>query len=282
MTYPNSIGCEIPENEKSPVHPIHNVELPLERENYDFSELHEYLVVTDSVTEVDRLFLDGDYRQHIIQHILGWIDMNTKHTECNDCYMLWSIPLEEAAENYDDYFKRYTTYRVKGYPSIIEGNSIFITEVLSEGETDDYLSSLVEQDKQSQNSYAVELGDFTYNSETNELYGERKYAKNKVSLTLLSNHNSQTEVIEVFETFWNHRRSWDYKFKEAVYSYLLDSISNLSSTPATEVKRTIKMVSVVMDDDKNFTVEYSVGVFQGGRSVLVEGNLESGIECIET
>ena len=313
MEYPYKIGIPMPDELK---------------DRYE-TEPHEYLVasrceyLTGSIHSVEYGDHDGGTptKKIIYAHadIVGYVDLTANITKRRKEWMWmqftayypcppspWGLTKEESDaqnaeyERIQEIFQPNKIYRVKGLPPISRPDlkpfnneahmqSIYVLEVLFEGEENDFLQNLLDMWYNPVTLHSEEFGDMVLDKDLMWFSVEKEWRKKPfyIRLKLQNENEDASEGLAMLEQFWKKKAPWDKKLRAFAAKQLLALANDWASSDDEHPGRVwtedsfakaLKNESLVMDTDGSFEMWYDDGGIFFGHAVVVYGDIHNGIK----
>ena len=264
------------------------------------SEAHEYLLAAGGGnTSASRPKGQGYWGASA--PILGNIDLTNGKKSSQKASAQWALTEGEyESRGYFEFFKQGVIYKVKGLPpKLMEGDSFFnnpfrmggvyVLEILEKGVQDEFLQGLINDFNTPVVIHSKLFGDMTLERSLGWFEGRGNWLGETVDVSISCEDKAEAEklLVRLEEMFENVQR-WDDEIRtfaargltELANDWLMDTVEDDEEQPPeiteADFSRRIKIVSIELDEDGEFTVFFDDDDMFLGHSVVVYGDLENG------
>lgn len=264
------------------------------------SEAHEYLMAVGGGNTSASRPKGQDY-WGASAPILGNIDLTNGKKSSQKASAQWALTEGEyESRGYFEYFQQGVIYKVKGLPpKRLEGSSIvnnpfrmggvYVLEILEKGVQDEYLQGLINDFNTHVVIRSKLFGEMTLERSLGWFEGSGNWLGETVDVSISCEDKAGAEklLVRLEEMFENAER-WDDEIRtfaaggltELANDWLMDTVENDEEQPPeiteADFSRRIKIVSIELDEDEEFTVFFDDDDMFLGHSVVVYGDLENG------
>lgn len=278
-------------------------------ENVDknfLAEEKEFLVMTVGGTYGSKIG-DKDYWNKSID-ILGYIEVDTGRTSSIKSSLNWSVEDYKSDNNFK---KGDIIYRIKGrLPKLLDGektwlnnehrmSSLYVTEIISENEKNEFLENLLTEYRKEVFINSKIFGKLILDKrlERYETENDVEWCGDNIKISLNSEDDDADEMLAIAEEFYNNRQEWNRKIRNFVAHEMtelandwLESEYDDESDEETEtiheitekdfVER-ITTCDISFDSNGDFSVFYDDDDMFWGHTIIVHGNVKTGLESAE-
>ena len=279
------------------------VEFPMPEDIRDLytEDEHEFLIAVSDGYYGGDVYSDESLHEAQFE-ILGKIDLTTGKKIKGRGSASWIAAKYPNTVEYNNYFDKVndsvkeivhpkTIYRVKGYAPIdpvnkplyffLERhmNGLYISEILSFGEQDEFLQSILDMYFTKKSITSPVLGELVFNPDLMWYSAKKRLQRKQVELTLSVNDicDDIQSGLEALESFWSNKESWNERLKKYAAEYLLDMAEDWSDSEISEEEfiSKIRLTDIGFKNDGSFLAYYSDGKFFKGHSIEIRGNIDS-------
>lgn len=263
-------------------------------------EAHEYLLaVGGGNTSASRP--KGQEYWGASAPILGNVDLTGQKKSSREASAQWALTEGEyESREYFGYFEQGVIYRVKGLPpKHLEGSSIvnnpfrmggvYVLEILEKGVQDEFLQGLINDFNTPVVIRSKLFGDMTLDRSLGWFEGRGNWLGETIDVSISCEDKAEAEklLVRLEEMFENAER-WDDEIRtfaaggltELANDWLMDTVEDDEEQPPeiteADFASRIKIVSIELDEDAEFTVFFDDDDMFLGHSVVVYGDLENG------
>ena len=264
---------------------------------YFYEDTHEFLVAVGGGSTSGSTF--DKERMVATIPILGYIDLDTGKESGIRSNMKFVINEEErASKNYFKYFEQGKIYRIKGLLPRPLGNELdtelrlsrlYVREIISEGESNDYLKGLFDKYNTVITVTSEILGVMTLDKRYEYYSGYADWMGKEIEVTI-NDCDEEYDVsgdLKLAEQFFRNQVEWDKKLREFAAHELTDKANDWAKEAVkpgekpeeiteADFARRIKMVSVEFGDYGAFTIYFGDDDMFWGHCVTVYGSIEDG------
>ena len=163
-------------------------------------------------------------------------------------------------------------------------NGLYISEILSFGEQDEFLQSILDMYFTKKSITSPVLGELVFNPDLMWYSAKKRLQRKQVELTLSVNDicDDIQSGLEALESFWANKESWDERLKKYAAEYLLDMAEDWSDREISEEEfiSKIRLTDIGFKNDGSFLAYYSDGKLFKGHSIEIRGNIDSGPDSV--
>ena len=264
------------------------------------SEAHEYLLAVGGGNTSASRPKGQDY-WGASAPILGNIDLTNGKKSSQKASAQWALTEGEyESRGYFEYFQQGVIYKVKGLsPKLMEGDSFFnnpfrmggvyVLEILEKGVQDEYLQGLINDFNTPVVIHSKLFGEMTLDRSLGWFEGRGKWLGETVDVSISCEDKAEAEklLVRLEEMFENAER-WDKDIRTfaageltgLANDWLMDTVEDDEEQPPeiteADFASRIKIVSIELDEDAEFTVFFDDDDMFLRHSVVVYGDLENG------
>ena len=186
-------------------------------------------------------------------------------------------------------------------PKLMEGDSFFnnpfrmggvyVLEILEKGVQNEFLQGLIDKYTKPVSISSKVFGKMTLDKQLGWYEGKADWLGERISVYISCEEKSEAQkTLKKLEEMYSQAQKWDKEFRECAAKeltelandWLMDSVEDDEEQP-TEITRSdfarrIKIESIELDDEGEFTVFFGDDDMFRGHSVVVYGSLENGAE----
>ncbi len=241
--------------------------------------------------------------------ILGYINLETgKKSDVMANVTFVPTKEEQEIRAYFDEFNKLMVYKVRALaPKFIENaepwvnnemrmSGLYVLEMLSANVPNEFLDGLIEKYKTPVVIKTQNYGEMTLNKDLHNFEGECDWLGEKAKLffDVESGQENADEALAHMDVFYKNLDDWDKRMREFAAKELTDLANEWQSSDCeldedgnpinyTEITKAdfvekLSIDSMEMDGEGNFTVFYYDGGLFFDHSIVVDGDLENGIE----
>ncbi|MDE6501414.1 MAG: DUF2262 domain-containing protein [Ruminococcus sp.] len=265
-------------------------------ENIDtryLKEEKEFLVLCHYCPEIASVVFGKDYYDMTVS-TLGYIETATGRTSEEYSFIRWV----DCCNPKEKHFKKDGIYRIKGRlpDKNHEKNtrcmgSLYVTEVISENERNDFLEKLWKEYKREVSVNSEIFGKMVLHKELKRYLSYIKWNGTEIPFIMYVEKNESAEnTLSLMEDFYNNLADWDKKFHELITEKCSEFMEELK--PHLEEYGS----EIVEDLEKNFSENFIINdvEFRANgdfcvqyedentilNSIIISGNIQKGIKEI--
>ncbi|MBD5159684.1 MAG: DUF2262 domain-containing protein [Ruminococcus sp.] len=239
------------------------------------SEEKEFLVIC--VSE-DYGYERGDYWEKNVD-ILGYVETETgSKSNIKGCLIYADRDFEDC------FFDNEKIYRIKGRLSKSSDNDIYVTEIISENEKNDFLTDLLTEYRKEVFVISAVLGKLILNKELNWFETTVDWCGKNAGFSV---NNNIDENITDAEEFYRNRHEWDKKAREYASESLIELANDWKYSEVEndddfveitekEFAERLEINDIAFYADGNFNIYYADDDMFWGHTVIVSGNIRTG------
>ena len=264
-------------------------------------EAHEYLIAAGGGnTSASRP--KGQEYWGASAPILGNIDLTNGKKSSQKASAQWALTEGEyESRGYFEYFKQGVIYKVKGLPpKLMEGDSFFnnpfrmggvyVLEILEKGVQDEFLQGLIDEFNKPVVIHSKLFGDMTLDRSYGWFEGSGNWLGETVDVDIsCEDENDAKKLLPKLEEMFENAERWDKDIRTFAAGELTELANDwldaenededgeqLPEITEEDFARRIKIVSIELDEDAEFTVFFDDDNMFLRHSVVVYGDLENG------
>lgn len=229
---------------------------------------------------------------------LGCVCLNDQRKSDQRGRIKWRITNEDAdARAFAKQFETLTVYRIKGLLPKQDADAplqtIYVTEILAQGEQDDFLDGVLAAYQTVVTLHSDLLGDLTLDREMEWYEGEAEFCGTTIQVTLSSEDTDAdlTAALRQMEAFFAAQEKQNTMLRQFAAKELTELANDWAydafegdegeeppEITEEEFAERLEPESVGFEPDGSYTFYFGDGDFFGGHSVTVYGNVKSGPE----
>lgn len=222
----------------------------------------------------------NDYWEMVVD-ICGYVETATGCTNNLKCCLTY------ANKDFEDcFFSNENIYRIKGRLMKSSDGAIYVTEIISENEKNEFLENLLTEYKKEVSINSEVLGKLILNKDLNYFGTTVDWCGKNVGFSINDNID---ENLSVAEELYRNRHEWDRKAREFASKYLTDNANDWKYSEVEneedfveitekEFAERLEINDISLYNDGNFTIYYADDDMFWGHSVIVDGNIKTGFE----
>ncbi|MDE6833257.1 MAG: DUF2262 domain-containing protein, partial [Ruminococcus sp.] len=199
--------------------------------------------------------------------------------------------LDWCVEDYksDDNFKKDGIYRIKGRLSKSCDNNIYVTEIISENEKNDFLENLLTEYKKEVSVNSAVLGKLILDKKLNwyKTESDIEWCGGMAGFSISCKQDNINEILPVAENFYRNRHEWDIKARKYASGSLTELANDWQYQEAEDENEVIEITEkefaerleindISFYSDGNFDIYYADDDMFWGHTVIVSGNISTG------
>ena len=265
------------------------------------SEAHEYLLaVGGGNTSASKA--KGQKYWGASAPILGNVDLTSGKKSSQRSSAQWALTDSEyESREYFNYLKQGGIYRVKGLPpKLMEGDSFFnnpfrmggvyVLEILEKGVQDEFLQGLIDEFNKPVVISSKLFGNMTLERSYGWFEGRGNWLGETIDVDIsCEDENDAKKLLPKLEEMFENAERWDKDIRTFAANELTELANDwldaenededgeqLPEITEEDFARRIKIVSIELDEDAEFTVFFDDDNMFLRHSVVVYGDLENG------
>lgn len=234
-----------------------------------------------------------------IQYFLAYIDLETNELKTGDGRICWLLTEEDCMSHgtgfpYD--FETGTIYRLQVRElidkTVPEGglasayNKFMLVKVVEKQVQNDELLSVLKEYRAPVKIIDKELGEFTLDKDYGLFQGNLKWLHGEISVSLAAdedNKRSCNGAIEILRSMVNRQIQKDIEFRTYAAEELTDLANEWSQDEDVKITMSdfitkINLSALDISHEGEFTAYYSDGDMFYGHTIIVSGNITTGID----
>lgn len=271
---------------------------------YFHAEEKEFLVMTVGGT-YGSCIGDENYWTKSID-ILGYIEVESGRTSSIKSYLKWSVRDSKSDKNFK---KGDIIYRIKAkLPKLIDDeeswvnnekrmSSLYVTEIISKNEKNEFLENLLTEYRKEVSINSKIFGKLILDKgiEHYETENDVEWCGDNIKISLNSGNDNAEELLAIAEEFYKNRQEWNKKIREFAAHEMTELANDWleSEYDEDEENETVHEITekdfaeriltcdISFDSNGDFSVFYDDDNMFWGHTVIVQGNVKTGLESAE-